>query len=92
MKNKAISFFLVFVLIFTLIPLTASANESDFQIVNGILVKYTGSDENVTIPGTVSHIAESVFKGNTKIRGLVIPPQSFLFPIMHFVIVLIWSQ
>lgn len=45
----------------------------DFQISNGILVRYIGTDTNVTIPSTVTYIGEEAFGYNTTITSVTIP-------------------
>lgn len=49
------------------------AADSDFDVRNGVLVKYSGSDASVTLPSGISAIGASAFKGNTKLRSLTIP-------------------
>lgn len=38
-----------------------AAENSDFHIVNGVLVEYTGEDFEIVIPDTVKSIGETVF-------------------------------
>lgn len=45
----------------------------DFRIKNGILVKYSGKDENVVIPSKVHTIEKSAFENNNRIKSVVIP-------------------
>ena len=51
----------------------ASAAESDFQIRDGVLVKYTGEDQFLTIPDSVTAIGEEAFADCGKLKVLVIP-------------------
>ena len=46
---------------------------ADFQIKDGILEKYTGSDEIVTIPAGVIEIGKDAFSGNERIKKIIIP-------------------
>ena len=47
--------------------------DSDFKIVNGILVSYTGNDEIVTIPDSVKKIDDKVFYNNQTIKKVIFP-------------------
>ena len=49
------------------------SNINDFKIVNGLLEKYSGSDEHVTIPDGVTSIGEGAFRGCEQLQFLVIP-------------------
>lgn len=46
---------------------------NDFVIENGVLVKYTGTDENVIIPNGVKKIADCAFIYNKTVKTVVIP-------------------
>ena len=39
------------------------SNMKDFDIKDGVLVKYTGNEEHVAIPDSVTSIGENVFYG-----------------------------
>lgn len=45
----------------------------EFEIVDGVLVKYNGTDANVVIPEGVTTIGENVFSYNRDIKSVVIP-------------------
>lgn len=62
--------FLLLISSFSVFP--ASAAVSDFDVRNGVLVKYNGSDKNVTLPDTVYAIGASAFEGNTKINTITL--------------------
>lgn len=65
---------LITALIISQIPTTdASASVGDYKLNGDVLVQYTGSDENVTIPGGVRIIGEDAFSGNLSIKTLTIP-------------------
>lgn len=49
------------------------AFKQDFVIIHGILIKYTGKEEKVTIPEGVTCIAGGAFKGNKTLKEVVIP-------------------
>lgn len=51
----------------------AATSASDFVIQAGTLVRYRGSEKNVTIPDTVKVIGESAFELNKNIELVVIP-------------------
>ena len=46
---------------------------SDFEIQNGVLVRYNGSSDTVTIPGDVRAVGASAFLNHTTLRQVVIP-------------------
>lgn len=48
-------------------------SENDFVIENGALKKYTGNNENVTIPEGVTKIANFAFHSNEIIKSVIIP-------------------
>ncbi len=45
----------------------------DFQIKDGVLEKYTGSDETVSIPSGISEIGRDAFFRNEKIKKIIVP-------------------
>ena len=47
--------------------------EDDFNIENGVLVKYTGRSQEVVVPNGVTSIGEMAFSNNTSITSVVIP-------------------
>ena len=52
-------------------PVALSVTVSgDFQVKNGKLIKYTGTDSSVTIPSQIKEIAESAFEGNTTLHSV----------------------
>ena len=50
-----------------------SYEKDGFKVVDGVLVAYSGSDENVTIPDGVIAIGKKVFKNEKTIKTVVIP-------------------
>lgn len=51
----------------------ASSSASDFKIEGGVLVKYRGTETNVSIPDTVEVIGEGAFEDNTRVELVVVP-------------------
>ncbi len=51
----------------------ATSSASDFKIEGGVLVKYRGTQTNVSIPDTVEAIGEGAFEDNTRVELVVIP-------------------
>jgi len=51
----------------------AASSASDFRIEKDTLVKYRGSEKNVTIPDTVEIIGRGAFEDNTNIELVVVP-------------------
>lgn len=50
-----------------------AAVSSEFEIKDGVLVKYNGTDSRVVIPESVSSIGKEAFVSNTSIVSVVIP-------------------
>ena len=48
-------------------------NKNNFEIKNGILVRYTGNDENVIIPDGVTSIRNGVFVNRKDLISIIIP-------------------
>jgi hypothetical protein len=51
----------------------ATSSASDFKIEGGVLVKYRGTETNVSIPDTVEAIGDYAFEDNTRVELVVIP-------------------
>lgn len=51
----------------------AAASASDFRIEGGTLVKYRGTEKNVSVPDTVDTIGRGAFEDNTNIELVVLP-------------------
>ena len=51
----------------------ATSSASDFKIEGSTLVKYRGTDKNVSVPDTVEVIAEGAFEENDNIELVVLP-------------------
>ena len=51
----------------------ATSSASDFKIEGSKLVKYRGTDKNVSVPDTVEVIGEGAFEDNTNIELVVLP-------------------
>ena len=51
----------------------ATSSASDFRMDGSTLVKYRGSEKNVSVPNTVEVIGESAFEDNTNIELVVLP-------------------
>lgn len=60
-------------ILITQIPIqSVSAYQESFKLDGKTLVQYTGTDETVSIPGSVKIIGEEAFAGNTSIKEVVI--------------------
>ncbi len=51
----------------------AATSASDFKMEGATLVKYRGTEKNVSVPDTVEVIGKGAFEGNTSIELVVIP-------------------
>lgn len=78
--GKKKTFFGVLLLIAALVIMTlpvseadAAASASDFLMEGSTLVKYRGTDTNVSVPDTVETIGESAFEDNTRVERVVLP-------------------
>ena len=49
------------------------SNPNDFVIENGVLLKYTGKEDDVIIPSGVCEIGASAFEGCNKIKSVIVP-------------------
>ncbi|MGB8455996.1 MAG: leucine-rich repeat protein [Anaerocolumna sp.] len=61
--------------VFLLLNITwfqAEAKDSNFEIVNGVLIKYSGSDKTVQIPKGVAIIGDYAFK-NSGVLKVILP-------------------
>lgn len=47
--------------------------EKEFRIERGVLVKYSGNDPELTIPGGVREIGEKAFAGNASAEKIIVP-------------------
>ena len=77
LANRTLSLFLLFTIVFSVVSLgnaaPAAAASTDFTITNGVLTKYNGSKNRVTIPSTVKSIGERAFEECTDIIEISIP-------------------
>ncbi|MDR0858385.1 MAG: leucine-rich repeat domain-containing protein [Oscillospiraceae bacterium] len=73
MIKKTISLALTLALFISLVPLNSFAADADFVVMNGVLVKYQGSDPVVTLPANLTAIADKAFNGNSFVEGVIIP-------------------
>ena len=71
MKVKSI--FIAFAMFFVLFSQSAFAANNDFNIKDGVLLKYNGSDTVVTIPDGVTSIGDNAFEDCYKITNITLP-------------------
>ncbi|MBR1471077.1 MAG: leucine-rich repeat domain-containing protein [Lachnospiraceae bacterium] len=62
-----------FVLLIGGIYLAQASSASEFNIVDGVLYDYNGSDASVEIPGGVKKIASGAFSGNQSLQQVKLP-------------------
>lgn len=70
MKRLCVLLALVLLSSFLLIP--AHAAQSDFDVRSGVLVKYSGSAADVTVPDSVNEIGAGAFENNTAVRSVTL--------------------
>ena len=63
-----LSFIFLIVCVFTATP--AFSADTDFVIEDGVLLSYSGSSSNVTIPSSVTVIANNAFEKNTTLKSV----------------------
>lgn len=70
-KGKAV--ILILALLFAMmLPYVTVSAAGDFVINNGILISYTGSDKEITIPSEVLYIGDNAFRNNTSLEKIVL--------------------
>ena len=57
---------------------------SDFEIINGVLIKYTGQDNIVNIPNSVKTIGEFAFWGREELTSITSRTQLQSLELVHF--------
>lgn len=72
-RVRLLSVFLAISLGFSLLANTYVSADDGFTISNGILQKYTGAQNSVTVPSGVTEIADSAFSGCTGVSGVTLP-------------------
>ncbi len=68
--KRFLSLLLSLLLIITTLGMYGVSAASDFKVNNGVLMSYTGSSKNITIPEGVYYIADSVFEGNKTLESV----------------------
>ena len=71
--KKPCLFLLCTLLLALLLPSLAGAADSDFQIVNGVLTRYTGPGGKVVVPEGVTSIGFQAFYNCSSLTNIVIP-------------------
>lgn len=68
-------FLLILAIMISQIPPTIveSSAEIDFQMNGDILVRYTGTEETVSVPDGVKEIGEEAFSENSSIKKVILP-------------------
>ena len=73
MLKKSLSAFSVILILFLTISVHASAQDSDFVIDNGVLVRYNGSGGAVAVPDGVTSIGEYAFASIASVTSVKLP-------------------
>ncbi len=53
--------------------MTNESNSKDFDIENGVLTKYTGSNGDVVIPEGITSIGDNAFSGCSSLESITLP-------------------
>ena len=76
-KKRNLGVLMVYMaLLMMLLPVSeagAQSSASDFRMEGSTLVKYRGTEKNVSIPSTVEAIGKSAFEDNKKVELVVVP-------------------
>ena len=73
-KKKVIAIVTALALaIMQMLPVISKADTAEFEINDGVLVRYNGEDTEVRVPAGVTQIGEGAFLNKSKIAGVYIP-------------------
>jgi hypothetical protein len=73
MLKKSLSMLLVILMLFSTMSVLASAQDSDFVVNNGVLVRYNGSGGAVVVPDGITNIGESAFENLASVTSVKLP-------------------
>lgn len=71
-RYRGLSVFLIVVFLLWVVPFSAGA-AAEFEVEDGVLIKYNGTGQAVTVPSGVYSIGDGAFAGNTQIKSVTIP-------------------
>lgn len=72
--RKPISLLLTVLLAVAILTSLPVAAAGDFEIEDGVLVRYQGSAASVTVPDGVFAVGDGAFEGNTSLKAVILPP------------------
>ena len=64
---------IAFVLLVAALPVYTSAADSDFEIKNGVLVRYNGTSGTVNVPNTVTAVGDNAFSKSSFVNTVNLP-------------------
>jgi len=73
MMKRNLAIITAVVLIIAAFPIYAGAADSDFEIKNGVLVRYNGRNGVVNVPETVTAIGDYAFSKNSFVSNVTLP-------------------
>ncbi|MCL2815636.1 MAG: leucine-rich repeat protein [Oscillospiraceae bacterium] len=73
MMKRHLAIFVALVLLISAIPLYVGAADSDFEVQNGVLMRYNGKNGIVSVPNTVKEIGKYAFSKNSYISKVILP-------------------
>lgn len=71
--KKLLSLILTAILVIAAVMAVPASAASGFVIEDGVLLRYTGSDADVTVPDGVYAVGASAFEGNTSVATVTLP-------------------
>ena len=75
--RKHVSLMLTVLLIVSALTVLTVSAASDFVVEDGVLIRYTGSSANVTVPDGVYAIGDGAFEGNAAVKTVTLPSSAY---------------
>lgn len=72
MKKLCVFIMVCVMLLSPFFILPAAAAHEDFDVQSGVLLKYNGSDVDITLPSHITAVGDSAFSGNTRLKSVTL--------------------